>query len=167
MFQPSPYPQSLPKPPKLHVFEQQVRSLGLDHRLYRPPLTMSFDDCTNSAGVVMRPSAGSGNESTGSNDGSKSSVLTTYLADAWTWGAEIFCGVDVTHVWQHEREKGYTVHFSFTNNRRTKQAMWLHAVCDNLRIDWRPKVLTRDVEGPRSTWGWRYRHDRNSATLSL
>jgi hypothetical protein len=134
MLQPSPYPQSLPKPRKLHVFEQQAKSLGLGHRLFRPPLTVSFNDCTNSAGVTMRPSAGSGNECTGLNDGSKTSVLTTYLADAWTWGAEIFCGVDVSHVRRRGREEGYTVHFSLTDNHSAKQSMWVHAVREVSRI---------------------------------
>ena len=135
MFRPSPYPQSSPEPRKLHVFEQQAKNLGLNHRLYRPPLTVSFDDCTNSAGVTMRPSAGSGNECTGLNDGSKNSVLTTYLADAWTWGAEIFCGVDASHVRRHERGEGYTVHFQLTDSSHANQAMWIRAVCEVLCAD--------------------------------
>lgn len=167
MFQPSSYPQSLPKPHKLRVFEHQAKSLGLDHRLYRPPLTISFDDCTNSAGVTMRPSAGSGSECTGLNDGSKNSVLTTYLADAWTWGAEIFCGVDVSHVQRHEREEGYTVHFSLTNSRHTNQTMWIHAVRKISRIGQHHVRTDRVVEGACGTWSWRGWHDRASAAFSL
>lgn len=38
----------------------------------------------------MQASALTGMDSTGVNDGSKSSTLVTYLSDAWNWGAEVY-----------------------------------------------------------------------------
>ena len=38
----------------------------------------------------MQASALTGMDSTGVNDGSKSSTLVTYLSDAWNWGAEMY-----------------------------------------------------------------------------
>jgi hypothetical protein len=37
----------------------------------------------------MHASTGSGNDTTGVNDGSKTTTLVTYLSDAWNWGAEM------------------------------------------------------------------------------
>lgn len=38
----------------------------------------------------MQASALTGMDSTGVNDGSKSTTLVTYLSDAWNWGAEMY-----------------------------------------------------------------------------
>lgn len=82
----------------------------------------------------MRPSSGSGNEGTGLNDGSKNSVLVTYLADAWTWGAEIFCGVNVTHVSKAERDEGHVVYYTLLDSRQNSRcSMWMRAVSESLR----------------------------------
>lgn len=129
MFNPSPYPESLPKPKKLAVFERYSRELSLSDRLRLSPLTISFDDCINSAGVKMRQSTGSGNECTGLNDGSKNSVLVTYLADAWAWGAEMFCGIDVKRIQKLDGEEGYVVYYRMLDSHQTsKRTMWVRAV---------------------------------------
>lgn len=137
MFQPTPYPDNLPKPRKLSIFEDQARSLGLSHRLYRPPLTTCFENGYSNAGVEMQQSTGSGNECTGVNDGSKNSVLTTYLADAWTWGAEIFCGIAVNHVRKLDENGGYMVYYHLSEDHlETKRLMWVHAVRMNAGRRW-------------------------------
>lgn len=129
MFQPKPYPESMSKPCKLSVFENQATELGLHDRFYRPPLTTSFEDGVNNAGVLMCRSTCSGNESTGINDGSKKSVLVTYLADAWTWGAEIFCGVDVRHIRALGNKRGYVVFYELSDGwQGNKRLMWVCAV---------------------------------------
>lgn len=128
MFEPIPYPEDLPKPQKFSAFEDQVSSLGLSHRLFRPPLTTRFVNGFNSAGVEMKRSTGSGNECTGVNDGSKNSVLTTYLADAWTWGADMFCGIEVKHIRKLDNN-GYVIYYEMMDDLlEKKRLMWVHAV---------------------------------------
>ncbi|KAJ4992841.1 glucose-methanol-choline oxidoreductase [Stagonosporopsis vannaccii] len=128
MFQPCPYSENMPTPRKLSVFEEQFNSLDLSDTLYRPPLTTRFETGINSVGVNMKRSTGSGNECTGVNDGSKNSVLTTYLADAWTWGAEIFCGVEVTHLRKLDDDEGYVVYYNLIDDQlERKRLMWVRA----------------------------------------
>lgn len=106
----------------------------------RTPLTTTFQAGRNSTGVAMHANQGSGHESTGLNDGSKNSVPVTYLADAWNWGAEIFCGCEVRYV-EVERGVGggqgntYTVYFSWRGTGRDcfredieSQLLWVTAV---------------------------------------
>ena len=77
----------------------------------------------------MCVSTGSGNECTGINDGSKNSVLTTYLADAWNWGTEIFCGVEVSHIQTLGEGEGYLVHYALLDGRQVRSPMlWVRAV---------------------------------------
>lgn len=119
----------MPKPRKLSIFENQARELNVHHRFFRPPLTTQFEDRTNSVGVEMRQSTGSGNECTGINDGSKNTVLVTYLADAWTWGAEMFCGVDVKYIQRAEDGHGFLVYYELLDySQGAKRLMWVHAV---------------------------------------
>lgn len=83
----------------------------------------------------MQANQGSGHESTGLNDGSKNSVPVTYLADAWNWGAEIFCGCEVRYV-EKAAKQGYTVYFSWQGKGRDcfredteAHLFWVTAVC--------------------------------------
>jgi len=90
MLQPAPYPTSYPRLAKLDLLQAQAAALNLEDRFYRPPQTTRFEDGPNSTGVMMHASTGSGDDSTGVNDGSKSSTLVTYVSDAWNWGAEMY-----------------------------------------------------------------------------
>lgn len=76
----------------------------------------------------MLESTGSGNECTGTNDGSKNSVLVTYLSDSWARGAELFCGIDVKHVKKRNRGKGYIIFYEVSNGRSQKTMKWVSAV---------------------------------------
>jgi hypothetical protein len=76
----------------------------------------------------MRGSTGSGNECTGVNDGSKNSVLVTYLADAWARGAELFYGVDVSYVKNKDHGEGYIVFYKTSSGREEKTMKWVSAV---------------------------------------
>lgn len=89
MLQPEPYPTSDPELSKLSLLQKQAALLGLEDKFYRPPQTTRFVDGPNSTGVMMHASTGSGSDSTGVNDGSKTTTLVTYLSDAWNWGAEM------------------------------------------------------------------------------
>lgn len=83
----------------------------------------------------MRHSTDSGNECTGINDGSKSSVLVTYLADAWNWSAEIFCGIDVSHLRRNGKRDGYVIYYKTLSGRnKEKRLMWVRAVSAIQRI---------------------------------
>lgn len=109
-------------------------------KFYRVPLTTFFKSGRNSVGVTMRANSGSGQECTGLNDGSKNSVATTYLADAWNWGAEIFCGCEVQYVEQGDDGKGHVIYFARHGSEREEfreefkhQLFWVKAVslCGN------------------------------------
>ncbi|KAF1937241.1 FAD/NAD(P)-binding domain-containing protein [Clathrospora elynae] len=127
MLQPRPFPSTYATPRKLATFEDQARSLGVYDSYSRPPLTTSFQDGINSAGVHVHECTGSGNECTGTNDGSKNSVLVTYLADAWARGAELFCGVDVRYVMKRGRGNGYMVCYEMTSAGGEKMEKWVVA----------------------------------------
>jgi hypothetical protein len=85
MLQPAPYPEDFLPLPKLEVLREQARALGQESKFYRVPQTTRFEDGPNSVGVQMLGSSLTGMDSTGVNDGSKSSTLVNYLSDAWNW----------------------------------------------------------------------------------
>ena len=89
MLEPSVYPSSHPPLAKLEMLQNQANLLGLDDSFQRVRQTTRFQDGPNSTGVPMKASQLTGNDCTGLNDGSKSSTLVNYLADAWNWGAEM------------------------------------------------------------------------------
>ncbi|KAF2741804.1 FAD/NAD(P)-binding domain-containing protein [Sporormia fimetaria CBS 119925] len=134
MLQPTPYPESYPTPKKLSVLQKQAKILGQEQNFYRPPQTTFFHNGRNNAGVEMKASTGSSQDCTGVNDGSKNSVLVTYIADAWNWGAEIFCECEVRYIHREPGQDGYTIFFSWHGNGRSEfedefqtQLMWVRA----------------------------------------
>ncbi|KKK14322.1 hypothetical protein ARAM_000785 [Aspergillus rambellii] len=118
ILQPSTYPDNRPQPKKLLHLQEQSKWLGEAENFYRVPLTTFFHGTRNSTGVKMNANTGSGHECTGLNDGSKNSVAVTYLADAWNWGAEIFCGCEVRYVEEAPDGKGYFIYFSWHGKGR-------------------------------------------------
>ncbi|CEJ56572.1 hypothetical protein PMG11_02774 [Penicillium brasilianum] len=134
MLQPTPYPKNHPKLTKLDHLRRESQLLGKSKNFYRTPLTIFFHEGRNNVGVPMQANRGTGHESTGLNDGSKNSVAVTYLADAWNWGAEIFCGCEVQYVEKSADDMGYTVHFSWHGSGRSvfkddfkEQLFWVKA----------------------------------------
>jgi hypothetical protein len=161
MLQPSTYPEEYPSPAKLEHLRDDSRWLGEEQNFYRAPLTTFFHSGRNKAGVFMHPNRGSGHECTGLNDGSKNTVATSYLADAWNWGTEIFCGCEVRFVEKMEGG-GYIVFFAwhgsgrsvFTNHFK-EQLFWVKAVRTTHSYKAKLRILTHsfDLEGimfPRS-----------------
>jgi hypothetical protein len=128
MFRPKSYPLTCPTLLKLSCLENQARNFGVQDTFYRPPITTSFTNETNQAGIRVRASTGSGNECTGTNDGSKNSVLITYLADAWARGAELFCGIDVKYLEKRDKGGGYVVFFEVTEANGARRLSWVIAV---------------------------------------
>ncbi|KIK66211.1 hypothetical protein GYMLUDRAFT_38025 [Collybiopsis luxurians FD-317 M1] len=134
MLQPTPYPEDYPPLKKLSVLEKQAKALGNGKNFYRVPQTTFFTNEVNNAGVQMHASTGSGQDSTGVNDGSKNSVLMNYLADAWNWGAEIFCECEVRYVALDPDGKGYIVFYAWHGDGREhfedslySELMWVRA----------------------------------------
>ena len=134
VLQPKPYPEDWPELPKLTLLEKQQKALGMG-RFYRPPQTTRFQGGPNSTGVEMYPSALTAMDSTGVNDGSKSSTLVNYLADAWNWGAEMFCECEVRYIKKNpDPEQGYLVFFAWHGSKRGafkeyiyEDLMWVRA----------------------------------------
>jgi hypothetical protein len=135
MLQPSLTSESYPTPKKLENLEEAARLLGKDEHFSRVPLTTFFSGGQNAAGISMRPNQGSGHEPTGLNDGSKNLIAVTYLADAWNWGAEVFCGCEVRYVEKAADGRGYIVYFVRHDKGRAAfkemhtQLFWVKAVC--------------------------------------
>ncbi|GKZ48512.1 hypothetical protein AbraIFM66951_000584 [Aspergillus brasiliensis] len=130
MLQPSPFPEGHPRLLKLEAIQTQAEWLGKGISFYRAPLTTFFRRERNHVGVMMQENRGSGDESTGLNDGSKNTVTTTYLTDAWNWGAEIFCGCEVRYIEQAPNEEGYVVYFAWHGSGRSDvktQLFWVKA----------------------------------------
>jgi hypothetical protein len=134
MFRPTPYPLTAPTPRKLSCLQALARNLGLQSVFHRPPVTSAFIDGRNQAGIGVRACTGSGNECTGTNDGSKNSILVTYLADAWARGAEIFCGINVEYLKKRETGDGYIIFFEMTEADGGRRKSWIFAVRRHLII---------------------------------
>ncbi|KAK1590288.1 glucose-methanol-choline oxidoreductase [Colletotrichum navitas] len=135
VLEPERYPKDFPKLHKLETLEKQANLMGWGDKFYRVPQTTRFEDGENSTGVYMRASTLSGQDTTGLNDGSKSTTLVNYLSDAWNWGAEMFCQCEVRYVTEAPKERGgYIVHFAWHGGKRAnfkdifhEDLMWVHA----------------------------------------
>lgn len=119
------------------MLERQAHSLeGVvpGAKFYRVPQTTRFASGFNSTGVYMDESTLSGMDSTGVNDGSKSSTLVNYLSDAWNWGAEMFCSCEVRYIKKAPDGEGYLIYFAWHGNKRGafkeniyEDLMWVRA----------------------------------------
>lgn len=89
MLQPETYPEDLPPIQKQLVLKQQADAADLGRRFTTVRQTVAFRDKVNAAGVHLKASKLTGQDSVGLNDGSKNTVLATYLADAFNFGAEM------------------------------------------------------------------------------
>lgn len=121
--------------PKLALLKKQAEYLGMADKFSRVEQTTRFRNGPNSCGVEMVPSALTGQDATGVNDGSKTTTLVTYLADAWNWGAEMFCECEVRYIEKCSTKRGgYNVYFAWHGRNRGHfkanlhgDLMWVHA----------------------------------------
>jgi len=90
MLQPEAYPEDLPRIQKQRVLQQQADAVGVGNQFTAVRQTVAFREKTNAAGVHLNASKLSGQDSLGLNDGSKNTVLATYLTDAFNSGAEMY-----------------------------------------------------------------------------
>ncbi|KAI1214631.1 FAD/NAD(P)-binding domain-containing protein [Annulohypoxylon truncatum] len=135
VLQPEPYPEDWPKLPKLELLKRQAKYLSMEEKFRRVRQTTRFVNGPNSCGVEMYPSAMTGQDCTGLNDGSKNTTLVTYLADAWNWGADMFCEAEVRYITKApEPQEGYIVYFAWHGRNRGHfkanlhgDLMWVHA----------------------------------------
>ncbi|KAH7033450.1 glucose-methanol-choline oxidoreductase [Microdochium trichocladiopsis] len=134
MLDPVEYPEDWPDLPKLSLLEQQAENLNMKSKFRRVRQTTRFRNGPNSCGVEMSASALTGQDATGLNDGSKNTTLVTYLADAWNWGAELFCESEVRYVHEAPDREGYIVYFAWHGRNRGHfpanlhgDLMWVHA----------------------------------------
>ncbi|KAI9150826.1 hypothetical protein HJFPF1_10603 [Paramyrothecium foliicola] len=133
--EPEMYPSNWSEPRKVDALKRQANSLGMGPFFSMVPQTTRFRHGLNSCGVEMSASTSSGQDCTGLNDGSKSTTLVTYLADAWNWGAEMFCQCEVRYVEKVQDSRGgYIVYFAWHGPSRSKardavyeNLMWVHA----------------------------------------
>lgn len=98
MLQPSPVPADFPPLPKLNALARSAQALGMAQRFSRPPITVTFEDGPNAAGVEQKRCVGCGDCNSGCNHEAKNSTHMNYLPDAVAHGAQIFTGVAVHSV---------------------------------------------------------------------
>ncbi len=111
MLQPSKLPDDFPPLPKLAALERSARQLGMADRFYRPPITVTFKDGKNAAGVEQQRCIGCGDCNSGCNHGAKNSTHMNYLPDAVAHGAQIFTGVAVHSVVRDEAQQKWRVRY--------------------------------------------------------
>ncbi|KAI1444802.1 FAD/NAD(P)-binding domain-containing protein [Annulohypoxylon stygium] len=134
ILQPEEYPEDWPALPKLELLKKQAQYLSMGEKFRRVKQTTRFVNGPNSCGVEMYPSALTGQDCTGLNDGSKNTTLVTYLADAWNWGADMFCEAEVRYITKAPSGQGYIVYFAWHGRNRGHfkanlhgDLMWVHA----------------------------------------
>ncbi|KAI0397227.1 FAD/NAD(P)-binding domain-containing protein [Xylariaceae sp. FL0594] len=134
VLEPETYPEDWPKLPKLELLERQAECLNMSEKFRRVKQTTRFRSGPNSCGVEMSVSAATGQDATGLNDGSKTTTLVTYLADAWNWGADMFCESEVRYITEAPNGDGYIVYFAWHGGNRGHfkanlhgDLMWVHA----------------------------------------
>ncbi|CAI4210261.1 unnamed protein product [Parascedosporium putredinis] len=106
VLEPATYPDDWPELAKVKLFKQQAEAIGMKDKFQLVPQTTRFHNGPNSCGVEMFPSSLTGQDATGLNDGSKTTTLVTYLADAWNWGAEMFCEAEVRYIQECKGPEG-------------------------------------------------------------
>ncbi|KAI0205429.1 glucose-methanol-choline oxidoreductase [Astrocystis sublimbata] len=134
VLEPEEYPKDWPKLPKLELLRKQAEYLNMTEKFGRVRQTTRFRNGPNSCGVEMSASASTGQDATGLNDGSKTTTLVTYLADAWNWGADMFCQSEVRYITKSPDGEGYIVYFAWHGGNRGhfkanlhEDLMWVHA----------------------------------------
>ncbi|KAK5630834.1 hypothetical protein RRF57_006549 [Xylaria bambusicola] len=138
VLEPEEYPNDWPDIPKLELLKRQAQYLNMSEKFSRVRQTTRFRNGPNSCGVEMSASASTGQDATGLNDGSKTTTLVTYLADAWNWGADMFCQSEVRYITEaftkNGKKDGYIVYFAWHGGNRGHfkanlhdDLMWVHA----------------------------------------
>lgn len=89
MLQPVSYPAQLGNLRKYELLRRQADEVNLGRKCAPVRQTVAFRDQCNAVGLPLRANKLRGEDSFGFDDGSKNSVLNTYLTDAHRFGAEM------------------------------------------------------------------------------
>lgn len=135
MFRPKRYPiDDFPELSKTKLFQEEAESLGFRNRYAVAEQTTKFTTGINSSGLEHNASLLNSQDFTGNNDGSKQTVLSTYIADAWNSGAEIFTQCEVRRIEEMSpgSGEGYIVFFAWHGQNRSivdmyRDLLWVHA----------------------------------------
>lgn len=110
MLDPLPYPEGAegyPELAKARAMKASAAAMGFPFKY--PDINVTFDDHVNAAGVPQKACTNCGDCVTGCNHWAKNTLLMNYLPDAFNHGAEIFCGVAVSHI--EPSPGGWTVYY--------------------------------------------------------
>lgn len=135
MLSPGAYPtKEFPELSKTELFQEEAAKLGLQDKYKIARQTTMFRTGRNSSGVEHSTSSLNSQDFTGNNDGSKQTVLSTYIADAWNSGAKIFTQCEVRHIQEKSpgSGEGYIVFFAWHGQHRSsvdmyRDILWIHA----------------------------------------
>lgn len=111
MLQPSAVSGDFLQLPKLQALKQSAQALGMEDRFYPPPVTVTFEDRVNAAGVEQKACVGCGDCNSGCNYDAKNSTHMNYLPDAVAHGAHIFTGAAVHSVLRDAATQKWLVRF--------------------------------------------------------
>lgn len=90
MLQPEACPDDFLQSRKYKMLQRQAVAVGLGESFGPVRQTVAFQKKFNASGVRLSANELNGQDSLGLDDGSKSTVLATYLTDAWKNGAEMY-----------------------------------------------------------------------------
>lgn len=135
MLSPTAYPfKEFTELSKTELFQEEAEKIGLRNKYRIAEQTTMFRTGRNSSGVKHNTSSLNSQDFTGNNDGSKQTVLSTYIADAWNSGAEIFTQCEVRRIQEKSPEsgEGYIVFFAWHGQDRSsvdmyRDLLWVHA----------------------------------------
>ncbi|MFM0266869.1 alpha/beta fold hydrolase [Paraburkholderia sediminicola] len=111
MLQPSAVSGDFLQLPKLQALKKSAQALGMADRFYPPPVTVTFEDRINAAGVEQKACVGCGDCNSGCNYDAKNSTHMNYLPDAVAHGAHIFTGAAVHSVLRDAATQKWIVRF--------------------------------------------------------
>ncbi|MFM0066085.1 alpha/beta fold hydrolase [Paraburkholderia aspalathi] len=111
MLQPSAVSGDFLQLPKLLALKKSAQALGMEDRFYPPPVTVTFEDRINAAGVEQKACVGCGDCNSGCNYDAKNSTHMNYLPDAVAHGAHIFTGAAVHSVLRDAATQKWIVRF--------------------------------------------------------
>ncbi|BCF99282.1 cholesterol oxidase [Paraburkholderia sp. PGU19] len=114
----TPVPDDYPNLPKLDALELSAKRLGMSDRFYRPPITVTFKEGKNAAGVDQNRCVGCGDCNSGCNHGAKNSTHMNYLPDAAAHGAQIFTGAAVHSVVRDDERGVWCVRYQPADLKR-------------------------------------------------
>lgn len=117
MLEPTEYPINYPPLVKLEALQKAARHLHVP--VARLPITVTFEDRENRAGVRQSACELCGDCVSGCNCGAKNTLIMNYLPSAKGYGAELYTQVAVRYV-EPRRGGGWLVHYQLLDSGREK-----------------------------------------------